>query len=254
MSKNIKGIKTREDIIVSDKIYMLEPLTENVNLYCYNCRKYGHGFKRCNLPLITCKRCRMSGHTYSSCKEFNSKCYRCLQHGIILPRKECKEHKRVITCGGIIFDRSMEYIVIVLGKYSQKWGLPKGCLEKGESYAECAMREIKEETGLSLDIKERDAKIRINRIHYYPVIINYTHKKKSYKEILKSINNYLNDNDEINDKPPKFTINDKHEILKVQWIKLSDINDLHSNKSLKMLPHKLNTILKILKDKALEYL
>jgi len=142
----------------------------------------------------------------------------------------------------------MEYVVIVLGKYSKKWGLPKGGLEDGETHADCAKREIKEETGLSLNISDRDKKIRINRIHYFPVIINYTHKKKDYKEVLRSINDYLKGDDIVNEESPKFTIKDKHEILKVQWIKLDDIENLNTNKSLKMLPQKLKSILSILND------
>ena len=51
--------------------------------------------------------------------------------------------------GGIILDNN-ENLLLVFGKYSQKWGVPKGTLEDNETYIHGALREIKEETGLGL--------------------------------------------------------------------------------------------------------
>lgn len=52
--------------------------------------------------------------------------------------------------GGIILDRSQN-LLIVFGRYSQKWGVPKGSLESGETNLQGALREIREETGLKLN-------------------------------------------------------------------------------------------------------
>jgi len=54
-----------------------------------------------------------------------------------------------IKVGGIILDNN-ENLLLVFGKYSQKWGVPKGTLEENETYIHGALREIKEETGLEL--------------------------------------------------------------------------------------------------------
>lgn len=51
--------------------------------------------------------------------------------------------------GGIILDAN-NHLLIVCGRYSQKWSVPKGSLEEDESYLEGALREIREETGLKL--------------------------------------------------------------------------------------------------------
>ncbi len=60
------------------------------------------------------------------------------------------------SCGAVVFYRSAQGIRILLvknhnGKY---WSFPKGHVEKGENEKETALREIKEETGLSVKIYE----------------------------------------------------------------------------------------------------
>ncbi len=51
--------------------------------------------------------------------------------------------------GGIILDGNKN-LLIVFGKQSQKWGVPKGLREQNESHVDGALREIREETGLNL--------------------------------------------------------------------------------------------------------
>lgn len=53
--------------------------------------------------------------------------------------------------GGIVFDKNSS-LLIVYGNKSQKWGLPKGHIEKSESLYNGALREIYEETGLDLSL------------------------------------------------------------------------------------------------------
>lgn len=47
--------------------------------------------------------------------------------------------------GGIVFNENRELLFIFR---RGKWDLPKGKLDKGETIEECAVREVKEETGL----------------------------------------------------------------------------------------------------------
>ncbi len=56
---------------------------------------------------------------------------------------------RPTKVGGIILDRD-DHLLIVKGKHSGKWSVPKGTLEDNETLLEGALREIKEETGLKL--------------------------------------------------------------------------------------------------------
>lgn len=56
-----------------------------------------------------------------------------------------KFFKLVQTGGGVVAKRSGEVLVMCR---RGKWDLPKGKLDKGETLTECAVREVKEETGL----------------------------------------------------------------------------------------------------------
>jgi bis(5'-nucleosidyl)-tetraphosphatase len=56
------------------------------------------------------------------------------------------------SCGAVVFRDSAggpEFLTIRSEKYGH-WGFPKGHVEKGESEHQTALREIKEETGLSV--------------------------------------------------------------------------------------------------------
>ena len=134
--------------------------------------------------------------------------------------------KRRKCCGGIIFNidqkRKNIYILVVLGRLSKKWGLPKGGIERNETYEKCAIREIKEETGLDYnecDLKER---IKIHSTYYYMIL------KKSKK---------------IGSGPI-----DKREIAKIKWIPINYIKEL--NKHNKVNRELRDLVKKIKKSKA----
>ncbi len=90
--------------------------------------------------------------------------------------------KTQVSSGGVIFrdanDSDME-IALVSVKEGKVWSLPKGLVEKGEEASETAVREVREETGLSgkiikklgditywYFIKEDNAKCR-KTVHFY---------------------------------------------------------------------------------------
>ena len=53
---------------------------------------------------------------------------------------------KLIAAGGIITNENDEILMIFR---RGKWDLPKGKLDEGESIEECAVREVREETGLN---------------------------------------------------------------------------------------------------------
>lgn len=58
-----------------------------------------------------------------------------------------KSHFKVITAaGGLVMNEEKEFLFIYRGN---KWDLPKGKIEKGESIDEAALREVSEECGIS---------------------------------------------------------------------------------------------------------
>lgn len=54
------------------------------------------------------------------------------------------------SAGGVVVRRrdGRPHVLLILDPY-RKWGLPKGHLEEGEGEPEAALREVREETGLS---------------------------------------------------------------------------------------------------------
>jgi 8-oxo-dGTP pyrophosphatase MutT (NUDIX family) len=65
-------------------------------------------------------------------------------------------HERVRAAGGVVVrdrDGVREVVVVHRPKYDD-WTLPKGKAEAGESYEDCALREVEEETGLVCELVE----------------------------------------------------------------------------------------------------
>lgn len=61
-------------------------------------------------------------------------------------------NRKIIAAGGLVLNENNELLMIFR---RSKWDLPKGKLDEGESIEECALREVKEETGLThLQLKE----------------------------------------------------------------------------------------------------
>lgn len=68
------------------------------------------------------------------------------------PSRRKKPVKRARSAGGVVFRRggaSDEVLILVLQHEGGKWMLPKGTIESGETPEAVALREVREETGLS---------------------------------------------------------------------------------------------------------
>ncbi len=57
-----------------------------------------------------------------------------------------------VGCSAVIFDESGEKILLQKRTDNGRWCMPGGGMDPGENIAECCIREVKEETGLEVEI------------------------------------------------------------------------------------------------------
>ena len=79
-----------------------------------------------------------------------------------------KVHRRRKKAGVFIYDPKTDKVLLIQSR-GNFWGPPKGTLQFGESERQCAIREVKEETGLNIsdDDFTKAAKIRNCSIYFY---------------------------------------------------------------------------------------
>lgn len=67
-----------------------------------------------------------------------------------------------VSAGGVVYRRQGDDIQVVIcwNRERDTWGLPKGTPNPGESLEGCALREVREETGLETKIADKVGSIR----------------------------------------------------------------------------------------------
>lgn len=125
----------------------------------------------------------------------------------------CNENCRDVERAGMVVIYKKK-ILTVLGKASNKWGLPKGEMFENEKVIDAAIRELYEETGLVI---EEDMK---NKIEPF-FSTEYTH----YFKLDISNNEYSY----------SLNIQDKNEIKKCKFMSINNINNLYTNHDLRYL-------------------
>lgn len=72
----------------------------------------------------------------------------------ILELRKLVGRRPLIQCGTCVIISDNNKILMQLRTDNKKWGLPGGSIEIGEKVEETAIREVKEETGLSIYLKD----------------------------------------------------------------------------------------------------
>jgi ADP-ribose pyrophosphatase YjhB (NUDIX family) len=114
-----------------------------------------------------------------------------------------------MTKAGVILVNSNDEILLVFGKNEQKWSIPKGHIEKGETTEFAAHRELFEETGVVIEDRDRYKRgVMISNIFYF---IYHTDRKIDVSE------NKV----------------DNSEVDTVTWMDQNIVNTLDINRSLR---------------------
>lgn len=96
-------------------------------------------------------------------------------------RKEYHVSNKVKS-GMFIYDPSSEKVLLVQSR-GNLWGIPKGSLIDGETYDQCAVREVREETGLCIPSDKFEMFTRVYTAMYY--YVEYPEKEMCIETIHK---------------------------------------------------------------------
>ena len=99
-------------------------------------------------------------------------------------RKFTKKIKLEVAAGGVVTNKAGKVLFIYR---NNKWDLPKGKLDKGETIEECALREVEEETGVkglkienflktTYHVFKRNGKYRLKEVHWFAMKTSYDGK------------------------------------------------------------------------------
>ena len=113
------------------------------------------------------------------------------------------------SCGAIIFNNDE---VLVVKQKSDFYGFPKGHMEKNETEMDSALREVKEETNLDIEINEN---LRFT--------ITYIIKDNVKKEVVYFVGKAKNTDVKIQ----------KEELNSAEWIKVEKVKDILTFDNLK---------------------
>lgn len=114
--------------------------------------------------------------------------------------------KKIIAAGGLVKNEKGELMMMFRRGY---WDLPKGKLDDGETIEECAVREVKEETGLR-HIK-LGKKIGITHHAYFDVhILSFVKKETHWFEMLAKGNE-------------KLIPQTDEDIVEIKWVRENDM-------------------------------
>ncbi|TFG74763.1 MAG: NUDIX hydrolase [Flavobacteriales bacterium] len=97
-------------------------------------------------------------------------------------KKFCKKIPLVRAAGGVVTNKAGKVLFIYR---NDKWDLPKGKLDKGETFEDCALREVAEETGVqglilenflktTYHVFKNNGKYKLKEVHWYAMRTSYT--------------------------------------------------------------------------------
>ena len=107
--------------------------------------------------------------------------------------------KQEKSCGCIILNDKKEVLLVHHNK--GHWDFPKGHVEEGETEIQTAIREVKEETNIDVEVNEK-----------YRYTVEYSPKEDVIKEVVFFLAKNINDNKNAQ----------LEEVYEVEWFKLDE--------------------------------
>ncbi len=134
-----------------------------------------------------------------------------LHHDIDAVLKAFKKKLHLIkAAGGFVYTKDLELLMIFR---RGKWDLPKGKLDEGEDLATCAIREVKEETGLDNLEMDKPLAVTYHTYHQYGEHII----KESHWYLIKSA------------KQEAFKPQTEEDIEKCEWVSINALGPYLDN-------------------------
>ncbi|MCH7608302.1 MAG: NUDIX hydrolase [Chloroflexi bacterium] len=96
-----------------------------------------------------------------------------------------------VSCGGVVYRLRDGVVELALcGRRSGLWALPKGTPETGETHEQTALREVREETGLAVEIEAP-----LGHIEYWFTLPNERVHKRVYFYLMAPCGGSVDDHD-----------------------------------------------------------
>jgi 8-oxo-dGTP diphosphatase len=129
------------------------------------------------------------------------------------------EHARTrleVSAGGVVLRQGVTggtEVAMIGTRGSQRWGLPKGAVNEGESIADAALREVREETGLEAAIRAS-----LKTIEYWFWWGETGHRERHHKQVHFYLMAYRGGDPSQHD----------HEVDEVRWFPIDEAIEIAS--------------------------
>lgn len=138
--------------------------------------------------------------------------------------------KTQVSAGGVPYrevDGRLQIVLISVGE-AGRWQLPKGTPSKGESKEQTALREVREETGLTTELVEP-----LDKIEYWFYVQGKTRRVRVHKFVYFFLLRYLSGDTQDHD----------HEVNEARWVDIHEAEAMLAFESEKQVVAKARQIL-----------